>query len=389
MKIGNRWLRLLVGCVTLFMAGIIYAWSKLNVPLVAEFKWSEAETRLCFTITLCFFCLGGLFSGLLSKMYSPRTRMIAAAIMVGAGFTFTGCTNGNVIAVYLAYGVLGGTGIGIVYNVVISLTNAWFPDKKGLSSGALMMSFGFSTLVFAELAHWLFDMPDFGWRRTFTLFGIAIGAVVLLAAFIVKQPETSAKQAPTASGDASDMTATQMVRRLSYWKLFAFFTLLSSVGATVISFANNFFISIGMEKGTAATFVGLVSVFNGLGRLFAGAYYDRYKLRKTQYATSFIAILAPATAFLALILKSPALGAGALCLCGVSYGFSPTVSAAFATGFYGTKNFSLNFAVINLVLIPASFASTLMSGLDYIPTFIVLTAMSVVGLFVNLSIKKA
>ena len=97
---------------------------------------------------------------------------------------------------------------------------------------------------------------------------------------------------------------------------------------------------------------------------------------------------------LAVIMNSPAQGVIGLMLCAFSYGFSPTVSAAMVGGFYGMKHYSLNFPVLNLVLIPASFASTLAGRLfevsgGYLSTFIVLTAMSVVGLIVNLSIRKA
>ena len=58
------------------------------------------------------------------------------------------------------------------------------------------------------------------------------------------------------------------------------------------------------------------------------------------------------------------------------------------------KHFSLNFSVLNLVLIPASFMSTLAGRLyettgAYQLSLIVLTALSVVGLIVNMSIKKA
>jgi len=97
---------------------------------------------------------------------------------------------------------------------------------------------------------------------------------------------------------------------------------------------------------------------------------------------------------LAVVMNAPVLGVIGLMLCAFSYGFSPTVSAAMVGGFYGMKHYHLNFPVMNLVLIPASFVSTLAGKLyevsgGYLSTFIVLTAMSVVGLIVNLSIRKA
>ena len=122
--------------------------------------------------------------------------------------------------------------------------------------------------------------------------------------------------------------------------------------------------------------------------------FDRLGLRKTQILTSAVAIVSPLLALLAVVMNAGWLGVIGLCLCGFTYGFSPTMSAALIAAFYGGKYFPLNFPVLNLVLIPASFSSTLAGALvtasgNYLTVFVVLTALSVVGLFVNLSIKKA
>ena len=72
---------------------------------------------------------------------------------------------------YLSYGILAGLGIGVAYNVIISTVSAWFPDKKGLCSGALMMGFGASALVVGRLASALMAGP--GWRTAYLAVGLA------------------------------------------------------------------------------------------------------------------------------------------------------------------------------------------------------------------------
>lgn len=391
-KKDSRWLKLLIGCVTLFAAGVIYAWSVLSGPFKTEFPaWSLSSLQLTFTLTLCTFCLGGLVSGLLAKKFSVKLRLLVAAVLILGGFTVTGTMNGSILLLYLGYGIMAGFGIGIVYNVVIAATNAWFADKKGIATGALMMSFGFSALFFSKVSAKMFEIASIGWRNTYLTLGAVIGGVILLSAFLVKAPEGQ-KKAVQESGN--DVSTKEMLKKSSFWKLFIFFTLLAAVGSTAIGFGKNYFVSVGLKENAAVTVAGLLSIFNGLGRLFSGFFYDKAGLRRTQFLTSVVAIAAPLTALIAVIMNAPVGGVIGLMLCAFSYGFSPTVSAAMVGGFYGMKHYHLNFPVLNLVLIPASFVSTLagrmyeVSG-GYLSTFIVLTCMSVVGLIVNLSIKKA
>lgn len=387
MKGKSGWV-LLAGCVTLLMAGVIYAWSVLKTPVKAEFGWTDTETQMCFTLTLCFFCLGGLLSGLISRRVTLRVRLLAAAVLVIGGFDLSAHAEGRLGLFYLGYGVLTALGVGVVYNAVIACVNGWFADKKGMASGAMMMSFGFSALLMSRAFQALLGGMD--WKEIYMLLGTVIGLVIAASAFVLKNPPA----AQTAAGTEKDVSTREMLKTGSFWKLFAFFTLLAAVGSTAIGFGRDYFRSVGMAENAAVTLAGLLAVFNGLGRLFSGWLCDRAGLSRTRMVTSAVAIGAPALALLACVTSSPLLGAVGLCLCGFSYGFSPTVSAALAGGFYGMKHFSLNFSVLNLVLIPASFMSTLAGRLyettgAYQLALIVLTALSVVGLIVNMSIKKA
>ena len=147
-NLNVRWLHLAAGVLALLFAGIIYGWSILKAPLAADFGWTADQLALNFTLTMCFFCLGGMAGGLLSKRIGSRASLILAGVLSCLGFFLTARLDGASVAMlYVSYGVLAGLGIGIAYNVIISTVNAWFPDKKGTCSGALMMGFGASALV--------------------------------------------------------------------------------------------------------------------------------------------------------------------------------------------------------------------------------------------------
>ena len=57
---------LLIGGSTLILllSGLMYAWSVIKIYLLAVFPgWTAAQCSMCFTITMCCFCLGGFFGG--------------------------------------------------------------------------------------------------------------------------------------------------------------------------------------------------------------------------------------------------------------------------------------------------------------------------------------
>jgi len=383
-----------VGTLVLFVAGVIYAWAFLKPPIVQMYNgiYDVSSVQLTYTFALCFFCLGGLLGGILGKKLCIKIRMLFAGALVAGGFSIVNAiSTSSIIPLYLGYGLMGGFGIGLVYNAVIPATTAWFPDKKGVASGVLMLGFGFSSLVLGNLASSLYE-TSLGWRGTFLVFGIGIGALIAILGLFIRAPREGEviKKSVSVKANAADYTPSQMLKRLSFYLMFIFFTLLGAVGATAIGDSKNFILSLDANAvSLSAIAAGLISVCNGLGRIICGTLFDAAGMRKTQYINNAIVILAPLCALIAIWIKSPAVGFIALCLCGISYGFSPTLTSAFVMDFYGGKNFNINFPIMTLTLIPASFTSTIAAGMNYTGAYLLLLGMAVVAAIVNMCIKKA
>lgn len=399
-KLNIRWLYLAVGVVALLFAGIIYGWSILKAPLASELHWADNQLALNFTLTMCFFCLGGIAGGVLSKRAGTRISLILAAVLSCLGFFLTARLDGGSVAMlYVSYGLLAGLGIGIAYNVIISTVSAWFPDKKGVCSGALMMGFGASALVVGNTISVLMD--SIGWRNAFTGLGVVLGAVLLATGFIINLPPAglelpkAEKKADGASEDFEprDYTPGEMLRRFAFWRAFVCIVFLAAVGNTVISFARDLAISVGAEAALATTLVGVLSVCNGLGRIATGAIFDKIGRRKTMLLANVVAIAAAGVTLLSVFTSSVPLCIVGLCVTGFSYGSCPTISSAFVSAFYGTKHFSMNFSIMNFNLMGASLLATVSSMLltsagTYVAPFALLLALSAVALVLNFSVKK-
>lgn len=393
---------LVTGVIAMLFSGVLYAWSILKAPFSENFEWSSEALALNFTITMTFFCLGAFFGSLINKKAGVRISLLIAAVLVGAGFISTGLLGKEQLSLlYICYGTLAATGIGICYNVTVSTVNSWFPDKKGLSSGLLMMGFGVSTLLLGNLISTLFAEPAIGVGRTYMILGIAIATVLAVASFILKAPSAdtplpapkTVKAAGKESFEAKDFTTAQMLKSFTFIRAFICMTFITAVGNSVISFARDLMLSVDASVSLATTLVGVLSVFNGIGRIVTGALFDKAGRKITMISANILTIVAAGITLVAVSISSLPLCIIGLCLTGLSYGSSPTVTSAFTMEFYGKKHFATNYSIMNFNLIIASFFATLSSTLlgstgSYTAPFIMLLALSVLALGLNFSIKK-
>ena len=397
-----RWFYLTIGILSMLFAGILYSWSILKAPLADAFGWNASQLTMNFTLTMCFFCLGGVGGGLLARRLGTRLTIALGGALACIGFVLTARLDGSSLPMlYLSYGVITATGIGFAYNVVLSTVQAWFPDKKGTCSGALLMGFGASSLVLGSLADALIQNPAVGWRAAFLCLGVAIGIVLVAAALLIRLPApgTVLPQPKAAANrvqedfEAADYTTGQMLRRFTFWRAFLCIIFLAAMGNTVISFAKDLSLSVGASAALSTTLVGVLAVCNGLGRILTGALFDTLGHRRTMLLANGAAILAALVTLLSVAVHSVPLCVAGLCITGISYGACPTISSAFTSSFYGAKYFSLNFSVMNFNLTGASFVATAASVLltqtgGYAAPLVLLLVLAVAALALNLSIKR-
>ncbi|MBE6662629.1 MAG: OFA family MFS transporter [Ruminococcaceae bacterium] len=400
-NINKRWFLLAVGVISMLFAGVLYAWSILKVPFREEVGFTSGQLAFSYTLTMCFFCLGGFLSGQIIRRISTRPTILIAGTLAGTGIALAG-----ILAplapfwLFFSYAFLAGLGIGMAYIAIISTVNAYFPDRKGLSSGVLMMGFGASTLILGKLAARLFASP-LGWKNTYVLLGAVIGIVLILSAFFITPPDPDTVfPAPKRKSsvreevfEERDYTPSEMIRRFTFWRAFLSLVCFTAVGSSVISFANDLALSVGATAGFATTLVGVLAVCNGLGRILTGAVFDTMGRRFTMIGATVLTTVAATVTLVSVVTSSLPLCVVGLCLTGLSYGTSPTVSSAFTLAFYGKKYFASNLSISNFNLMGASFIATACAALQtssggYVIPFALLLALSVVAILLNLTVKK-
>lgn len=402
----TRWMYSIIGVLVMLFAGLVYAWSVLARP-IGEFFTTWSSTQLSFTFTLCmmFFCLGGLITGILSKKYEPKLMLKISAILFLIGFVVSSRSN-NIITLYIGYGVIAGLASGIAYNSIMGNITKFFPDCPGLISGILLMGFGFGSFIIGKVYQSL--TPSGAgvdkWRTSFLVFGIILFAVIFVASFIVRKPNSKeikeiskliVKDGNDKEKEEINLTPHEMLKEKSFWLFFTWAILLSAAGLAVVSQASGIVMEVdkNCSAGTVSTVVGLISIFNGVGRVIFGGLFDKIGRLKTMMLNNILFVIAIVVIMLSISTKQFSFIILGFIAMGLSYGGVTPTNSAFVSAFYGSKNYSVNLSLVNMNLLIASFGSTIAGSLydssgSYFSTLIAMIAAVAVGIIITFMIRE-
>ncbi|MCU0631106.1 MAG: OFA family MFS transporter [Methanoregulaceae archaeon] len=294
----GRWVLVILGMVINLCLGSIYSWSVFVAPLTAYFTTlgqsvTANEILLPFSVFLAFFAIAMPLTGKYIEQLGPRNVVIIGGCLTGLGWLLSSFA-GSVQWLYIFYGVIAGTGVGIAYGVPVAVAARWFPDRRGLAVGLTLLGFGFSALITANIAGYLIGAS--GVMNTFRIFGIVFIVLIFVLALPLKFPEPGWKPAgwtPPAPKPGQAVTCElnrgEMLRTRAFYALWACYFIGCLAGLMAIGIAKPVGTDIGVATGLATLLVGVFAVFNGFGRPGFGLLTDRISPRNTAMV-SFVLI---------------------------------------------------------------------------------------------------
>ncbi len=298
---ANRWLIAAMGVVLMLCLGTVYAWSFFQDLLVRQFKadfgWSNSEVAWIFSFAILFLGITAAWGGTWLSRIGPRKMAMCGGLLFALGYALGGVALSikSLPLLYLGYGVIGGIGLGLGYVTPVATVAKWFPDKKGLATGMVIMGFGLGALFMSKLLAPLFLSITGGASLVPVFFLLAAVFVVLAvgSAWFMQDPPAgwlprgyspagSNTRGPRVEDDVSASKAIFSGRFALLWVVF-FCNI--TAGISIISFQSPLLQSL--LKGTnptlsalalagfGATLIAVSSLFNGVGRFFWGAVSDR------------------------------------------------------------------------------------------------------------------
>ncbi len=390
------------------LLGILYSWSVFRGPLEQLHGWSRAQSVMPYRYSLLAFAAGMIVAGLWQDRKGPRLVASVGGVLLALGCAVAGLLHQTVDGLVLGYGVIAGVGVGFAYVTPIAMCVKWFPDRRGMIVGLAVMGFGLGPLVFGPWLEWMIGKDVAAMNETipttfFVLSGLFLAGVVGAAQFYAVPPagwKPEGWTPPTGKMMVTEMGPAEMARGWRFWALWAVYFLGTSVGLTAIGEASPLLreAAKGGAWMTAGAGLGVMSIFNGLGRLAWGSVSDRWGRQTALVGMCGVSVFA-----CALVLRTAegfSILLVGMCLVAWSYGGYLALMPALTADFFGAKHVGANYGLLFSAwgicgfLVPGYFAALLDAARSagnlkggYEQVFGLLAALALVGGVIGLSLN--
>jgi len=352
----SRWWLVVVAALAM---GVVspyqYVWSSIEGPLARDLGIPLPQLGLVFTLFVIFQAGSQFPVGWWRDRHGPRVLTGIAAVLAGGSYVGLAYAT-SVWQLYVLYS-LGAIGVGIVYTVAVNTALKWFPDRRGLTTGVGTMAFAGGAALFVPYVR--ANSAVGAYDDVLRNMGILIGLVVLVAAYVLRDPPAGWGGTVSAEADADgtaadggtpdagrEYTWRETVRTWQFWLMYAMFVAVSGAGlmvtAKVISFAQ----AMELTENTATLSATVLPVAAGLGRLVMGDVSDRFDRRWTMAVSFVLCGLGVVGVVLGAQAGSVVLFVGSVVVAVFFWSPQYTLFPSLVGEYYGTTHSSSNYALL-------------------------------------------
>lgn len=285
------------------------------------------------------------FVGRWQEKFGTRKMITVGAILCGLN-PFLLAQASSLSLLYL-WAFINGLASCFIYIPALTTVQRWFPERKGLVSGIVNLSFGFSAALMAPLFGHLLQSIGY------VSMNIALAFMALSAGIVAAQfTEMPGSQFPQGLGPGSkngpapvdrSMTVKQSLKTRSFWFLWFTWAFQGAAGIAMVTLSVNFGLSKGLAVSWAVLILTAFNITNGLSRLLMGYLSDKVGRAGAMSLTFFTA----GGAYLALpYLDSFPVIILLAAVIGFAFGTLFAVSAPLAADCFGLKHFGAIFGLV-------------------------------------------
>ena len=343
--------------------GTVYAWSFFQIMLVRQLGWTYTDTAIAFGLAIFSLGIAAAWAGGALPRLGPRKLALAGSVMFSVGYLVAAFAleHNNLLLFYLGYGVIGGAGIGFGYVTPVATVAKWFPDKKGLATGIVVMGFGVGAFLLSKLlapflvVHTEEDLP-----LIFMWLGIIFAAILIPFSLLISDPPRSfvpptGATAPSLDPVGADQPyfVSRCLRSREFVMMWLIFFFNISAGISVISFQSPLLQDVwGLADPSldpeilaeyGATLIAISSLCNGVGRLFWGLLSDHIGR-----VTVFRILLASQMVVFGILMteRDPWIFSALICYIMLCFGGGFATMPSFILDVFGSKKMSAIYGAV-------------------------------------------
>ena len=333
--------------------GVLYTWSVIAAAIPEDWGWNATAKNWPYMVACLLFSLMMVPAGRLQDRFGPRWVATFGGVLVGIGMILSSTTS-SYWGWMIGFGILTGAGIGFGYASATPPAVKWFPPSRtGLIAGLVVAGFGLSAVYAAPLAEVM--TQSLGVSQTMLWLGVAFLIVVCgLSQLLVVPPKGYVPAGAPAAGSAAaaaaavDFSPAAMLRTWQFYVLWFMYLCGAGAGLMIISKLK----TIGTDQTSISqTFilVAACAVGNGLGRIVLGMLSDKIGRRQTLFLCFLV------QAGLMIVLSQVTKGSAMdnlwlmvllAALIGANYGANLAIFPSITKGYYGIKNFGVNYGLL-------------------------------------------
>jgi MFS family permease len=333
-------------------------------------NWSVPSVTHIFEIFIAVLGISAAVWGGWLEHVGPRKAGVIAAACWGGGLILLGGAVAlhQLWLVYLV-AVFCGIGQGLGYITPVSTLIKWFPDRRGMATGFAILGYGGGAMIGAPLAVWLMSYfsptGSLGVAATLAAMGAIYFLVMLAGSFGFRvtpagwRPQGWTPPAPQVRDSLitrGNVHLSRAWRTPQFWQIWGVLGLNVTAGISVISMASPMMQDVFGAKlagvssaatltaaqkvaiaAAAAGLVGLISLFNCLGRIFWASLSDRIGRKNTYYTIFILGILLYCLVPTWGHLGMPVLFVSSICIILTMYGGGFATVPAYLADIFGTQ----------------------------------------------------
>ncbi|MBF0253252.1 MAG: OFA family MFS transporter [Candidatus Omnitrophica bacterium] len=358
---NSKFMVIVAGIVIMLCLGVAYSWGVFLMPLENDLGWSRTQISLAVSILLLVFSAFMSIGGISERKFGPRITATIGGVFVSLGWIGAAFSK-TPQWLYLFYGVLGGIGTGLAYIPSVSCGIKWFPEKKGLITGVIVFGFGFGAAFLSPIITYFIKL--LGWRTTMLLGGAIFGLLIICFSQFLKAPVCGFEgtEGEEAQSKENNFSPWKMVKTSLFKTMFVTYFIAMVAGMMTIGHVVAFAHGKGGTAIQGAFALTILSIFNGLGRILAGHFSDRWGGKWTLIVlfgiiglSMFLFYHASGIIFFYLISA----------LIGVCFGGFLAVYPPLTSKYFGCEHFAINYGLVFIGYGSGCFLGPIVGGLMY------------------------